>query len=420
MNQVRFLSVYSILLTMLVIGLAFTIYSAYGRLQHCAATVGNLQTQVHEATTAQEKQLEEANRLKQMLGFSEATDLTTIEKAVADDLRGYGTELPDENQDYRSLVRLTTSSIRRLNQHLSEAYEQNRDLREKFTRMEANSQKRLEIVQQSVDKLANDLAEQRENFQADRERLKQMAEQVADRLEHERREKYQLAASYSEDLRKAQQQLDRQQRINKQLAEQAIPSSDQPIKPDGFIAWTDPRSETVWINVGSEDNLKAHTRFSVYEARGETITVKQPKGSIQVIRVVGPHMAEAMVQDSKRTDPLLPGDAIFSPAWDVGQTLGIVIVGEIDIDDDGVDDNDRFAKIVEQNGGRIDSELTADTGYVVVGDLPQAEETSSSRDQDWISAKQTIEDAKMLGVERIGVREFLNHIGWKPPAIERL
>ncbi len=417
MNNYRFLSLYSGLCSILVVGLAFSTYSFYSRSKLRSSQLELAQQKLNELSQQQREQAGEVVALKSILGFGEATDLATIREAVAKDIEGYAADLPGEVTDYHSLVQQTTAAIRRLHDRTSDAYERNDELRDKFTQMEASFQKQLDIVQARAEKLATDLAEEREAFSEDRERWERMAKSVADQLEEQRREKYRVMASYSEELRKANTELRRQRRLTEQVVERAKPSVDRPIEPDGFVSLTDPRSKTVWINVGSADNLQTHATFSVYEANGESVIARRPKGRIQVVRIAGEHLAEATVLESNVSDPLLPGDAIHSPAWDAGQKIEVAIAGPVDLDSDEAEDSDELKSLIERNGGKVVAELSAETRYLILGDRG---DKSTSPSDDTIRLEQLIAEAKMLGVERIGVQEFLTRLGWKPPQIEPL
>ena len=62
--------------------------------------------------------------------------------------------------------------------------------------------------------------------------------------------------------------------------------------PDGIIRNVDNTTRTVWINIGEDDQIRPQVTFSVYDqdhhgiARGP----EDIKGSVEVVRVLGPHL----------------------------------------------------------------------------------------------------------------------------------
>src|SRR5581483_2017659 len=138
------------------------------------------------------------------------------------------------------------------------------------------------------------------------------------------------------------------------------------------------------------------------------------KGQIEVTQILGDHMAEARILDSTLANPLLPGDKIYTPLWDPGRPERFAIAGKIDIDGDGKDDRDQLKSIIALSGGTIDAELSpegnltgaisSDTRYLIEGP-PQ--------DKARTAFEKLAADAKLMGVERIGIDKFLDHIGWR-------
>ncbi len=91
--------------------------------------------------------------------------------------------------------------------------------------------------------------------------------------------------------------------LSKELADLEKVSFDH---EDGQIVWTSNDKRTVWINLGSSDHLPKRMTFSVYKKQhaGLARTKEDIKGSIEIIKIIEPHLAEARVLGSGLFTPI--------------------------------------------------------------------------------------------------------------------
>lgn len=135
----------------------------------------------------------------------------------------------------------------------------------------------------------------------------------------------------------------------------------------------------VSINLGSADSLRPGITFGVVD-RDETARLQDAdiKASIQVTKILGPHLAEARVVAMPQVgNPIIEGDAVYSPFWAPGRTVRIALAGNIDIDGDQKPDNAQLegmilaagAEIADngERSGRIDPGVR----FLVVGESPE-------------------------------------------------
>ena len=60
----------------------------------------------------------------------------------------------------------------------------------------------------------------------------------------------------------------------------------------------------------------------------ETNPVKaEKKGTIEVVRIIEAHLAEARIMDDDPSKPIMPGDQLFSAAWRPGHAEHFALVG---------------------------------------------------------------------------------------------
>jgi hypothetical protein len=189
--------------------------------------------------------------------------------------------------------------------------------------------------------------------------------------------------------------------------------------PDGKITWVNQKQQLVWINVGRSDGLLRQTTFAVYDHDENGVANAESKARLEVVRVVGDHLAEARILEDKPSNPILPGDVIHTPSWSPGQRIHFGLAGMIDINKDGASDFDLVKNIILINGGVIDAELREDgtrtgnlnvgTRYLVLGSPP--DERSSERALSEFTALR--QQATQTGTATIDVPKFLEMMGWR-------
>ena len=86
----------------------------------------------------------------------------------------------------------------------------------------------------------------------------------------------------------------------------------------------------------------------------------EKKGIVEVIRVIDGHLSEARIMDDDPSKPIMPGDQLFSIAWQPNHAEHFALVGLMDLDKDGVSDLDKVKDLITVNGGIVDAELKDD------------------------------------------------------------
>lgn len=190
-------------------------------------------------------------------------------------------------------------------------------------------------------------------------------------------------------------------------------------KPDGRVTWVSQRGGMVYVNLGSDDGLQRSTMFTVYDAGAVNLSATDPKASIEITTIRGPHLAEARIIEDTLSNPILSQDNIYSPVWDPGQKTHFALVGFMDIDNDRKSDRRLVRSLISQNGGAIDAEvlddgsregrLTINTRYLVIGERP----TDKSKADSLAAYSQMIDEASDLGIETISVERLLSDMGWR-------
>lgn len=204
-------------------------------------------------------------------------------------------------------------------------------------------------------------------------------------------------------------------------------------KADGNVLWVDNASGLAWINLGTEDKLPKNTTFSVYEKlnRGVARSDKDVKGTIEITRVLGAHIAEARITSSKLGRPISPEDVIYTPIWQPGRKEFFTLVGKIDLDNDGQDDSDLLIDLIRSGGADMDNHvmpngemtgkgITVNTKFLVRGEIPNLEglpPNSVKAEQAKAVGKHFLDlekQARRNAVRVISLSDFLSYIGYTP------
>jgi uncharacterized coiled-coil protein SlyX len=204
--------------------------------------------------------------------------------------------------------------------------------------------------------------------------------------------------------------------------------------PDGTIRWVDNSTHLAWINLGSEDSLPRQMTFSVY-AKNNSGVARQDKGikgSLEVTRILGPHLSEARIlRVTDVGNPIVPEDVVYSPLWQKGRVEYFSFVGEIDFDGDGLSDRELLHDLVESAGAKIDNEvddqgvltgngISLETKFLVIGKFPDpAGQPPESKEAERIGKmikyrSEMIDQARTQAVRRINLTDFLNYVGYTP------
>lgn len=166
---------------------------------------------------------------------------------------------------------------------------------------------------------------------------------------------------------------------------------------------------------------KRHREYESIRPREPFADNEMIKGMVEVTTVTGPYTAEARIthQPNALRNPISKQDQVFNITLSTVSKEHVAFAGIIDLDGDGLPNNEEFVRILENNGLVIDAYLDIKTGelrtraggmnlrtkFLIIGtDAPEAGKIKEMK------AK-----AKELGVQQIDAARFLGLIGVKPP-----
>jgi hypothetical protein len=208
---------------------------------------------------------------------------------------------------------------------------------------------------------------------------------------------------------------------------------------DWQIVELDRRGTTPYINLGSADGLSPQVTFSVHSAGRDGKLNPTAKGTLEVLRVIGPHLAQARVTSVRdgQTDPILKGDRLFNPTWDPGRKKRVALAGVADLGTENAYTNDEFRRLLNRQRVILDAFIdtsdekepklvgkgvTIETDYLILGEgletanHPQAG-TKEYRDRYEKLVTQLKLQARESGVPVISLSKYLDMIGYRAPKV---
>jgi hypothetical protein len=211
-------------------------------------------------------------------------------------------------------------------------------------------------------------------------------------------------------------------------------------------SWTKPwrvvemdrRGTMPYINLGSNDGLTSQVTFSVHAVGPDGKLVERPKGTVEVVRVIGPHLSQARVTSTRdgKADPILKGDKLFNPTWDPYRKRHVAIAGIADLGGDGTDNTEDFRKLLERQNvildGYIDTKdkdpkivgkgVTLNTDYLILGDSLESIKHPKSQEKEFVQKYDKMREdmrskAVSNGVTVVTLRRYLDMIGYTAPKV---
>jgi hypothetical protein len=406
-----------------------------------------------EATGAKDRQdrdklREERGQLLQYIGLTATEELKAATEAWDKDMQSaqaFGVaNLPPDQKTYKKLLDGFKAAVRAKDAQLAK---QDLDFRDSKTTYEKKTSEYVDQIKSLTDQVNAVVAD----YLKERERIteqvnsltagqKELAKQSSDKDKATEALKAQLDSKIGA-LEKERDKIKTQLTIKADDYNKVSGTFAINANPDGQIVLVNEREKIAYINLGSADGLRKRITFSVYDpgttdvsaivtkdADGnpirnpnQMVSETQKKGTIEVINVTGPHMAEARITSDSTKNPLVQGDLVFTPIWRPGKQDHFAFVGLMDIDGDGRADSEKIHELVRTHGGIIDAEIddkgnlvgevTPLTRYVVKG-------ASDAKASQGAGTKKLYEDATVLGVEAVDLAKFLDMMGYTPPLDE--
>jgi hypothetical protein len=360
----------------------------------------------------------ENQRYRQMMGFDELEDFPNVEKTFGEDMQRFGLTFEEDRRFYRDILEYIYEENDKIAAREVAAKEKYKDLTERLLAVESEKETQVTQFEAQAKKAEGDAAAQRVQFKSDRADLEETRKKLQDDLASQRATLQGSMTSLETKLKEIESRLARSEQAKANLLEERTLSSESFEVADGRISWVN-QNGTVWINLGEADSLRRQITFSVFDTDQRDAAKAKKKGSIEVTRILGDHLAEARITQDDARNPILTSDQVYSQVWERGNKLHFALTGIIDLDGDGQSDLQLARDLIELNGGVVDSyigeegnvvgNMSVVTRYLVLGEYPEEARKTAVR-EGWQSMN---EEASDFGVEVITLDEFLNQMGYQ-------
>ena len=206
-------------------------------------------------------------------------------------------------------------------------------------------------------------------------------------------------------------------------------------RTDWRVVGMDRFGKMVYLNLGSADHVQPQQTFSVHGRDVGGKPLEESKGSIEVVNILSDHMSQARVTSLKdaNRDPILTGDLLYHPTWSPTLKKHVAIAGIIDLTGDGRDSLPEFLRNLERQNVVVDAYLdlrnltvkgrgiNINTQYLILGDGPEVfSDRTEKTNKDFVEKLSKgmgdlQEQATKFGVPTIGLRRYLEQIGYRLP-----
>lgn len=168
-------------------------------------------------------------------------------------------------------------------------------------------------------------------------------------------------------------------------------------EPDGVVITLKPGETTGYINRGSAHSVFNGLTFSVFDRRELGKATPASKGSIRLTKVME-YSSEFVIVGHSPSNPIVEGDIITNPAYDLKRPFHFALVGKFDLGNDRVEDSSHIKQLIEDFGGKVQKRISVETDYLVVGDDPMNWAPKGSGPQVQIILKQLQREQKAMGM----------------------
>ncbi len=364
-----------------------------------AATAAAAKDQM-TASTAEVRSLSGQNQLmKAMLGagsMSQAEfeqlsktqtddpEMEVIEKQFVKDMSFFGPDVDPQNRNYHALPEFLVNAIRDRNLQYASSLKNLQQVREQTTSDVEVAQKAVAIAEKDRDEAAKKLEDEQAKFAEDRATMKKTTESIKESLNsaiNSFRVEQKKAAAELASVKDQSSTLE--STIETQRQELNLVRGQSFETEQGTVEYVLRSGKTVMIDLGAADQLRRGVTFGIVDGNETRLKDAEIKASIQVTAIRGPHLAECrVIAEPNLTNPIIPGDKIYSPFWAPGRKVKVALAGDIDIDGDGVPDLEQVRAQVTRVGaevaatvidGQVEGTFDSSVRFLVIGEQPVAD-----------------------------------------------
>jgi len=432
-----------IIMVLLTVALAISTYVLFGASEEAKKISKDRQNQLNEAKAQVQTLNSELRVLKFVTGWDtsgltladvegEITALGDKGAAAQQVFNGYKADVATygeglQNADYRKIPEHLLAALKSKNEQLAAAIVKQRELESEKDSVTRRETERAKEFEKNAQKAQSDLAAQiaahdgeRTKWNSEKDGLKKQVTDLGTQVNQVKSESQKEVKSAKDEVVRVKREMDI---VRTELSKYRTHENFE--VPDGQITSVNQKTGTVFVNIGSSAGLRKQVMFSVYDRSENSATASQKKAGIEIVRVVDENTSEGRIVYTQNTNPILPGDNIYSPVWSTGPRLHFAVGGWFDLDNDGNNDRELVRSLIERNGGVVDmyqgedgkpvGTMSVETRYLVdIADLPTKAIADDRVERIRTGRNSMRTQAQELGVKILHVNELLDWMGWKP------
>ncbi len=411
--------VVSILATLFLV-MCIVAYLTWSEGNKARASLAEMTTQKNTADNNARQRVQEAEKMTEIIGLPPGTPFNEVQEQYDKDKSQFMGTFEEGTQTYRTVLDYIYTENSKIAQQENEAKKQVKKLQQDLIALKAEWTKQFEAQKKEADKAKRDLAAEKTKFEEAVARLEQTRKALTQQIARSEKDFEEKLAAANAAKETAEDDLRKSDRSKQTLLAERRTGDPTSEVADGQITYVNQATQTAWIDLGKSDELRRQVTFSVFDSGLSDAGKADRKGSLEVVRVIDDHLAEVKITSDNPSDPIIPGDRIYSQVWQRGKQLRFALTGLIDVNGDGLSDLQRAKDLIAINGGVVDSsleedgetdgEMTVQTRYLVLGESPDQPSKAFYRD----GFQKMSREAANLGVETITLPEFLDRMGYRP------
>ncbi len=410
-----------IISVILVIGLGVTTYLFYSQWAAAEADLLARQKELSDSTAAVTKAQGELNDMKRIAGWLDTDAIDKIKVDFAKETEALLAGRQADAVSYKVLMQELQSTNSEQIKRIADLETENNGLKTTNEQREAAKQAQIDELNKALTAAQDELKKRTEEFTTTANTLAEAKTALEGQIAAAQQDAAKAKADAQkkvEELTTALNRLQEVVRVNVELIDGMKNESFE--IPHGQITFVNQRNRTVWLNLGSEDNLRRQVVFAVYPSDENSVgNDLKRKATVEVTNVLGPHLAEARIRDDEIQNPIISGDKIHTVLWAPGEELHVALAGRMDLNGDGGNDIETLRSLIEGAGAIIDAEvdesgvlkgaITAKTTYLILGAEPRQVGGDTAQIDAYTKLRR---EAIQFGLKTISMEQFLKRSGW--------
>ena len=360
-----------------------------------------------------------------------------------EDLKRKARELSDkieseEEIDQGSQINRLTDLLLNNAQLMAQLARDNINLRRNLSTIDAVNQAGVREIQAALERRSEELVnEQRdadERMRSLRESLTQAQRENTDRA----RTIDELNTQMREKERKAEEQRLANLETISNLRDELSKTETVLDSPDGTVIYVNVARNEVVLDITRAMGARPQMTMSIFDKRSPGLPTDRPKATVKLVRVGEQNSVATIQRIVDPTDPINPGDLVYSPVWSPNAPVLFALLGKMDLNRDGVDDRDDVRRLIERSGGRVvydlpppnarmpeSGQLNARVDWYIIDDQEPLRAFAkrvipTPEDQAFLERQtEIIKEARLYGIRPMPLRRLATYLNYRSNEVDQ-